>query len=177
MSCASDTTSVPFGHHGLILKGANQSPIKVNGHAYVQMPHSQITTPLNECSVQTAATDFDFDLARANAMAMSQQLAGTLPNWSIDKMGVIVNIVAEGVSVQQPYNLFTMPINCATGACQTKNYFACSANHECETPSQALSDVHAMLLGKTNNWSGPTEQIFPDDKMVVINVSKSNAMI
>ncbi|KAL9536959.1 hypothetical protein MBANPS3_012214 [Mucor bainieri] len=170
-SCASETSDSVFGHHGLILKGdshTNSTTIRVNGFANV-LNKANIVTPLEECSVKEAATAFDFEKTRMNAMGMSQHLASMLPNWNINKMGVIVNIVAEGVDIKQPFNLFAMPATCSHAACEAKNYFNCASDHVCEVPEAALSDVHAMLLGN-GTWTGPVEQVFPDDKMIVFNI-------
>lgn len=170
LSCGAETQSSVFGHHGLILKGATKSAIKVNGFAHIKEEDSNVITPLNECSVKTAVTNFDFELARTKALAMSREFAGMLPNWSIDNMGAIVNIVAEGISVKQPYNVFSMPAYCAAGPSQARNYFACTDSHDCETPAQHLSDVHAMFLGKTSNWTGPVAQEYPQDNLMIFNV-------
>ncbi|KAG2200441.1 hypothetical protein INT47_011421 [Mucor saturninus] len=171
LSCGAETESSLFGHHGLILKGTTESAVKVNGFAHIQdVENSLVTTPLNECSVKTAATNFDFEIARTQALTMSREFAGMLPNWSIDKMGAIVNIVSEGISVKQPYNLFSMPVYCPAGPSHAKNYFACKVDHDCEIPAQHLSDVHAMFLGKTSNWTGPVVQDYPQDKLMVINI-------
>lgn len=170
LSCGAETQPSIFAHHGLILKGTTKSAMKVNGFAYIQDENSTITTPLNECSVKTAATSFDFNLARTKALAMSREFAGMLPNWTIDKLGVIVNVISEGISVKQPYNIFAMPIYCAAGPSHAKNYFACKDNRDCEIPAQHLSDVHAMLLGKTSNWTGPVVQDYPQDNLTIFNV-------
>ncbi|KAI9261008.1 hypothetical protein EDC94DRAFT_610544 [Helicostylum pulchrum] len=165
LSCTSESSQ-----HGLILKGATNSSITVNGLARIQVENSNITTPLDKCSVTTADTRYDFDLAKSNAISMSRHLADMLPNWSIDRMGIIVKLVAEGISVKQPYNVFTMPAKCGAGPYQAKNYFACKENKECETPAQTLSDGHAMFLGRTSRWTGPVEQIYPNDNLVIFNV-------
>lgn len=157
--------------HGLILKGTTNSSITVNGFARVQVGNSNITTPLDKCSVTTTDTRYDFDLAKSNAIAMSRHLADMLPNWSIDKMGIIIKLVAEGISVEQPYNVFTMPAKCGAGPYKAKNYFACKGNQDCETPAQTLSDGYAMFLGGTSRWTGPVEQIYPNDNLVIFNVS------
>ncbi|GAN09996.1 hypothetical protein MAM1_0311d09530 [Mucor ambiguus] len=170
-TCASETSDALFGHHGLILKGdshTNSTTIRVNGFANV-LNMANIVTPLKECSVKETTTAFDFEKTRANAMGMSQHLASMLPNWNIDKMGVIVNIVAEGVDIKQPFNLFAMPATCSHATCEAKNYFNCASDRVCEVPDAALSDVHAMLLGN-GTWTGPVEQAFPDDKMIVFNI-------
>lgn len=168
MTCAAETDSV-FGHHGLILRGDSHSSfIKVNGFANV-LKNENIVTPLKECSVKETATDFDFEKTRSNAMGMSQHIASMLPNWNINEMGVIVSIVAEGVKVKQPFNLFSMPVVCNHATCEAKNYFNCASDHMCEIPRAALSDVNAMMLGN-GTWTGPVEQVFPNDKMVVFNV-------
>ncbi|KAF1795989.1 hypothetical protein FB192DRAFT_1348275 [Mucor lusitanicus] len=173
-ACASETSDAVFGHHGLILRGdinTNATTMRVNGFAHVHnnKTAANIVTPLKECSIKEAATAFDFEKTRMNAMGMSQHLASMLPNWNINKMGVIVNIVAEGVDIQQPFNLFTMPAACNHATCEAKNYFECANDHVCEVPEAALSDVHAMLLGN-GTWTGPVEQVFPDDKMIVFNI-------
>ncbi|CEP11884.1 hypothetical protein [Parasitella parasitica] len=167
-SCAEETDSV-FGHHGLILKGdSHNSTIQVNGFADVPKKDN-VATPLKKCSVKETATDFDFDKTRMNAMGMSQHIASMLPNWNINNMGIIVNIVAEGVDIKQPFNLFSMPVVCNHAACEAKSYFSCTSDHVCEVPAAALSDVNAMLLGN-GTWTGPVGQVFPDDKMVVFNI-------
>lgn len=170
-TCASETSDAVFGHHGLILRGhshTNSTSIRVNGFAHA-VDTANIITPLKECTVKEAATAFDFEKTRANAMGMSQHLASMLPNWNVNAKGVIVNIVAEGVDIKQPFNLFTMPAVCNHATCEAKNYFSCASNHVCEVPTAALSDVRAMLLGN-GTWTGPVEQVFPNDKMVVFNV-------
>ncbi|GAA5815984.1 hypothetical protein MFLAVUS_009503 [Mucor flavus] len=164
LACSSESSQ-----HGLILKGATNSSITVNGLARIQVENSNIRTPLDKCSVTTTDTRYDFDLAKSNAIAMSHHLADMLPNWSIDRMGIIVKLIAEGISVKQPYNVFTMPAKCGAGPYQAKNYFACKENKECETPAQTLSDGHAMFLGRTSRWTGPVEQIYPNDNLVIFN--------
>lgn len=171
LSCEADMPSSLFGHDdGLILKGTIKSAVKVNGFAFIQQDETNlVSTPLNECSVKTTP-NFDFELARTKALDISHKLANMLPNWSIDKMGVIVKIISEGISVKQPYNLFSMPVYCSAGPSHAKNYFSCKDNRDCEIPAQHLSDVHAMFLGKTSNWTGPIVQDYPQDNLMVINV-------
>lgn len=86
-------------------------------------------------------------------------------------MGIIIKLVTEGIDVHQPYHVFTMPAKCGAGPYQAKNYFACTNNRQCETPSQTLSDGHAMFLGKTSHWTGPIEQTYPKDNLIIFNVS------
>ncbi|EPB84391.1 hypothetical protein HMPREF1544_08828 [Mucor circinelloides 1006PhL] len=168
-TCASETSDSLFGHHGLILKGdSHNSTIRVNGFANV-LKKANIVTPLKECSVKETATEFDFEKTRMNALGMSEHMASMLPNWNINNMGVIVNIVAEGVDIKQPFNLFSMPVACNHATCEAKNYFNCARDHACQVPEAALSDVQAMLLGN-GTWTGPVEQVFPSNKMIVFNI-------
>lgn len=170
LTCAAETDSV-FGHHGLILRGAINSPIKVNGFAHVADPVSNsINVPLRECSVRTAVTDYDFETTRSNVLGMSRHMAGMFPNWTIDKQGVLVKIMAEDEQLEQPYNVFSLPAFCSLFSCERKSYFDCALDRSCEIPSPALSDIDAMILG-TGVWTGPVEQAFPKDKMIIFNVS------
>jgi choice-of-anchor A domain-containing protein len=172
LTCAAETDSV-FGHHGLILKGAINSSIKVNGFAHVAnlSTSNTITVPLRECSVKTAVTDYDFEATRSNVLGMSRHMAGMFPNWTIDKQGVLVKVIAESAQhLVQPYNVFSLPAFCNSATCERKSYFDCTEDQACEIPSHALSDIDIMILGK-GVWTGPLEQAFPKDEMIIFNVS------
>jgi choice-of-anchor A domain-containing protein len=155
-------------HHGLVLGGANASPITVNGFASLAIQDDKVVTPLDACAVPNEAT-LDFEKVHQSALDMSRKLAGMLPNWSIDADGVMVNLVSEGVKTDQPFNLFTMPA-CTMGACKAVNYFDCGDGTDCEAPPHMLSSVDTMFLGQ-GEWNGPLEEPFPNSEMVVLNVS------
>jgi hypothetical protein len=177
LTCAEETDSV-FGHHGLILRGAiDSSNVQVNGFAHITAAAGNaasdthiIAAPLRECSVKTTMTDYDFEVTRSNVLGMSRHMAGMFPNWTVDKQGMLVQVMAAGVELKQPYHVYTLPTFCSSTTCEHKSYFDCSTGRTCEIPSEALSDIDNMILGK-GVWTGPVEQAFPHDKLVIFNVS------
>lgn len=172
LGCNSETESPALGDYGLILKGTTNSTIVVNGLANTPEENSNIMTPLDDCFLRTAYPEYDFALAKSNSISLSRHFAGMLPNWSIDKMGVILKVVTEGISVEQPFNVFTMAPNTGAASAQLKSYFACTDSKVCETPVKTLSDPVAMLLQQNGTWVGPTDQAYPEDNLVIFNVNR-----
>ncbi|OBZ85959.1 hypothetical protein A0J61_05994 [Choanephora cucurbitarum] len=155
--------------HEFVLNGTNDSPhVKVHGHAFIQYPGQQVDSCSREKEV--GKHRYDFKQVQSAALAISNKLAGMFPSWTIDSKGVIVRLATEGVRLRQPYHLFTLPAVCQ-GQCELEELsFECHLNDDCKIPKEALSHVALdMLLGK-GAWTGPVEQTYPQDRLIVFNI-------
>lgn len=162
---------------GLALQGAiNAQHVQVYGDAAVS--DEQAPSLSTKCAVQSI--DLDFNTMYSKSMQLSQHLAGLFPSYTIDNLGIVVKVMAQGLpemsNKQNKYQVFTMNTYCSSAcaskycdACMTKSYFQCTEDRVCQVPEQALSDMQGMMLGD-GIWNGPLEQAYPFDGLVVFNV-------
>ncbi|RCH96636.1 hypothetical protein CU098_001132, partial [Rhizopus stolonifer] len=165
--------------HGLVLNGLNYSPkVRVHGHAYLQQQDDD--SEVNACSTSIPSSSihrYNFDQAQTMALNISRQLVNMFPSWTIDSQGVLVKIMAEGIDIKQPYSLFSLPMTCQ-GQCESMGtYFSCDENRECQIPKEALSNVADSMLFGNGTWTGPVQQVYPQDKLVVFNVPVLNGQV
>ncbi|KAI8365728.1 hypothetical protein BD560DRAFT_401517 [Blakeslea trispora] len=164
-ACDSDSSYYEF-----VVHGKNHSPnLKVHGHAFIQNPDQLI----DSCSPVTPVLTkhrYNFNQVQSVASNISKKLASMFPNWTLNDRGVIIRLEAEGIHLNQPYNLFTLPAICH-GKCKLEElFFDCHLSHDCKVPREALSHVASNMLLGEGAWTGPVDQTYPQDKLVIFNI-------
>lgn len=153
---------------GLVLQGdLNAKQVTVNGVS------TNPTVESKHCAA-AAPRDIDFSKMYSQSMQLSEHLAGLFPNYTMDRFGAVVKVLAEGL-VNHQRQVFTMNAYC-TEDCPTKSYFQCSQDRICQVPSRALSEIHGMMLGE-GLWKGPLEQQYSMDDLVIFNVKKKKIQL